>query len=264
MVKKVQLYVNLTKKRALTLSEAVRHQLVSFGYDIIENGDDEPDFVIGFGGDGTLLKWLNTKNYNTSAKYIGVNCGTLGFMQEFSIIDIEKFVADIPQYVEQKLNFVSLELIAKNKKSRYYALNEFNILNSEDKSFRANIEVGNEFLQKYVGTGMIFSTSTGSTAHNISSIGSIMFPNIEAIQMTPSEAIINGKLRCLSKSIVIPKKLVISLRPMVKDKIKLIADGQRIYEGTYETIRVSYSPSYVTILTDPQHTFIRKIREKLI
>lgn len=264
MLKNVQMYVNNAKRNALELSMKVRQELISSGYKIIEDGVQIPDLVIGFGGDGTLLKWLSSRDYDTTAKYIGVNCGTLGFMQDFKVTDAKEFVSNIPNYVEQKLNFVYLELVTEEKISQFYALNEFDILSSEDKTFKTNVKVADEFLENFAGTGLIFCSPTGSTAHNISSIGSVMFPGVEAMQMTPSEAIVNRRLRCLPKSICVPKGISVTLTSINSDKIKIIADGKKIYDGEYIKIRIRYSNSYMIKLTDRKHSFVQTVKEKLI
>lgn len=263
-MKNVQMYVNNTKKNALNLSNKVRQGLISYGYNIIEDDNQMPDLVIGFGGDGTLLKWLSSRDYDTTAKYIGVNCGTLGFMQDFRITDVNEFVNNIPNYIEQRLNFVCLELVTEDKISKHYALNEFDILSSEDKTFKTNVKIASEFLENFAGTGLIFCSPTGSTAHNISSIGSVIFPGVEAIQMTPSEAIVNRELRCLPKSICIPRGITVTLTSTSNNKIKIIADGKKIYDGKYIKMRISYSDSYMTKLTDRKSSFVQTIKEKLI
>lgn len=257
----VKLFVNNSKEKAYSISELVKQELISAGYELT---DTNPDLVIGFGGDGTLLKWLNDKNYHTTSKYIGVNCGTLGFMQDFEIEDVRVFVKNIPNYIEQKIPFLSLEVISCDKKLKFSAINEFNVLNGDDKSLRTDVHVGNEFLETFVGTGLIFSSPTGSTAHNISSIGSIVYPTMEVIQITPQEAIVNSKIRCLPKSICIPKGVNIRLTPQNSDKIKIIADGIRVYHNTFDEINIYYSNEYMIKLTDSKNSFIQKVREKLI
>ncbi len=261
MTKTVQLYVNGSKNNAIIISENIRKALILNGYSI---SDDNPDIVIGFGGDGTLLNFLSDKNYSTTSNYIGVNCGTLGFMQDFDVLDVNDFVKNIPNYIEQKLYFISLRVITDNDILSFKALNEFYLLNNMDKSFRVHIKVNDEFLEDYVGTGMLFSTPTGSTARNLSSIGSIISPGIEAIQMTPSEAIVNSKMRCLPKSICFPRDTTISLTPLNQDEIKILADGKNLFEGTFKKIDISYSNNFIVKLTDLNNNFISKIRKKLI
>lgn len=260
-MKNVQLYVNRTKSDAAFIANNVEEALQENGYTIT---DESPDLVIGFGGDGTLLNWLKSTNYDTKAKYLGVNCGTLGFMQDFDVTNPESFVTNIPYYIEEKLNFVTLELFAENEKKIFNALNEFYILNDNDNSFKAKVMIANGYLEDFIGTGFIFSTPTGSTAHNISSIGSILYPGIEAIIMTPSETIVNSKIHCLPKSICIPRDIKITLFPNDDDKIKIISDGGKIYSGNYSKISIYYSKSYMTKLTNKSSSFTAKIREKLI
>lgn len=261
MIKTVKLYINSSKNKAQLVSEKVKQALIDDGYLIVES---DADLVIGFGGDGTLLKWISENNYNTNAKYIGINCGTLGFMQDFDIIDAKKFVDNIPNYMEKQLRYVEMKLDVENKKYTFYAVNEFNILNNEDKTFRSNVNILDEFLETYVGTGLIFATPTGSTARNISSVGSIMFPEIEAMQMTPIEAIVNSKIHCMPKSICIPKGTEVLLTPSGEKAIKIMADGICVYTGEFNQMVVSFSEKHMTVLTDKKNSFVRKIREKLI
>ena len=129
---------------------------------------------------------------------------------------------------------------------------------------KTNVKVADEFLENFAGTGLIFCSPTGSTAHNISSIGSVMFPGVEAMQMTPSEAIVNRRLRCLPKSICVPKGISVTLTSINNDKIKIIADGKKIYDGEYIKIRIRYSNSYMIKLTDRKNSFVQTIKEKLI
>lgn len=261
----VELYVNDTKPKALKFKNEIEAELKNFGYNLLTDfSEKKPDLTIGLGGDGTLLKWLSQRNYSTKSKYLGINCGTLGFMQDFEAKNISDVISNIPNYVEENLHFVELKLITKDKKKIFLALNEFNILNNHDKSLRINVDIDGESFETFFGTGLLFSTPTGSTAQNISSGGSIMYPSIEAIQMTPSEPIINKKMRCLAKSICIPKNVYINLRPVNKDEIKIIADGRRLHEGTFESIEIHYSNSYLTKLTNLNNTFVTKVREKLI
>lgn len=261
MLNKVKLFVNSSKDKAFLLSELVKKELASNGYEIT---DVNPDIVIGFGGDGTLLRWLNSENYLLESKYIGVNCGTLGFMQDFEIQDVKEFVKNIPNYAEQKIPFISIEIIKGKNKIICNAINDFNTLNGDDKSFRVDVNIGNEFLETFAGTGLIFASPTGSTAHNLSSIGSIVYPTMEVIQITPQEAIVNSKIRCLPKSICIPKGVNISLTPVNDDKIKIISDGIKVYHDTFDKINIYYSDMYMTKLTNPTDNFIQKVREKLI
>ena len=56
MIKRVKLYVNSSKEKAVITAEKVKQALMQHGYEVV---DCDADLVIGFGGDGTLLKWFN-------------------------------------------------------------------------------------------------------------------------------------------------------------------------------------------------------------
>lgn len=260
-MKKVQLYVNSSKEKAKRFSETISKELVKNGYEIVR---DNPDIIIGFGGDGTLLNLLHEKNYDIKARYIGINCGTLGFMQDFEVLDVEAFVKNISSYIQQKIYFLEIEVINGSERKIFNGLNEFNVQSSNDKSFRTRVEIQNEVLEEYIGTGLIFSSPTGSTAQNLSAGGSIIYPELDIIQITPREAIVNREMHCLSKSICIPSNISISLTPNNDDEIKIYSDGIAVYIGKYERINIYYSNSNITKLTDKQNSFVRKIREKLI
>lgn len=261
MKKKIRLYVNDTKFHAIKLSERIKEELIFQGYDIVENN---ADIVIGFGGDGTLLHFLRQMGYETQTRYIGVNCGTLGFLQDFNVKDVKRFVSGIPSYIEHNLRFVAIEIEVFHKKQIYKALNEFRIQDAQDKSFRTSMSIGTEFLENFVGTGLIFSTPTGSTALNLSAGGCIIHPNIEAIQITPREAIANSKMHCLDKSICIPSNFDVTLKSSNNTNIKIYSDGECVYEGPYDNIRIYYSNEGMLKLKDKKDSFIKTIREKLI
>ena len=261
MKKRVQLYVNATKQEAIDLSEKVKAELIQQGYEVVE---DNPELIIGFGGDGTLLHLLREYDYSISASYIGVNCGTLGFLQYFNVTNVEEFVTKIPRYHSQKLSCIQIEINVAGNTYTYKALNEFVIQDNNDKTFRASVNVSGEFLENYVGSGMIFATPTGSTALNLSAGGSIVHPELKCIQITPREAIANSKMHCLAKSICIPSNYDIVLKPNGECNIKIYADGKRVYIGAFDSMSIYYRQDNITVLRDISDSFIKTIREKLI
>lgn len=268
-MKTVEVFVNDTKEKAVVLGKEIKKQLQKAGYKLVTNSSHNTDLTIGLGGDGTLLKWLRDNDCYSSlshTKYIGINCGTLGFLQDFEldIDNIPAFVSNISNYLEERVYFLDLYLETPIGYRIFHALNEFNVLNNHDRSLRTSVKIDDDFLEDFVGTGLLFSTPSGSTAQNISSVGSIIYPGIEAFQMTPSETIINKEVRCLPKSICIPKDIQIKLLPINSDEIKIIADGKKVYDGTYTKICIYYSNLYMTKLISNKNNFVRKIREKLI
>ena len=262
MQKNIELYVNESKKKALSISKKVKESLLKSGYTIVNGTNIAPDIVIGFGGDGTLLKWLNENNYNTKSKYIGINCGTLGFLQDINLDDILNFSQTQKDFIEEKLHFIEINITQNTNTYVYYALNEFDI--SAQKTLRVKVDVNGEWLEMFNGTGMLFCSPTGSTAWNLSSGGCILSPRFEGFQMTPREPILNSKMRCLNRSFCFPKDELVTIYPNDLHKIIVKADNFKVFNGNYSNITVSYSDKFVIKLTDSKYKFITKVREKLI
>lgn len=262
MKEKIFLYVNNTKTAAIPLSKKVKRSLISAGYDVIDDVKDKVDIVIGFGGDGTLISWLSNNNYTNNSKYIGINCGTLGFLQDFDVMDVKEFVDNIQNYVEEHLSFADIIINIDNNVYTYNALNEFVIKRLDDKALRVGVKVSDVLLENYVGTGLIFSTPTGSTARNLSSGGSIVCPGIDSIQMTPIEP--NRFIGALDKSIIFPKEVSITLFSNSNEEVKVLSDGGEVYTGKFDKITISLSDKQLIKLVDKKVNFFKKVGKKLI
>ena len=88
-INKVKLFVNdnnKSRETAKTIEDTLnRHNIP------IVTGDDF-DLGIAVGGDGSFLRMIKDSNFNTDVFYVGVNAGTLGFAQDVSIDEIDKFI----------------------------------------------------------------------------------------------------------------------------------------------------------------------------
>ena len=262
MIKKIELYPNTTKIEAIKLSKEVGEALVNEGYEIVEKS---PDLIIGFGGDGTLLNLLFSRLYNLNSYYLGVNCGTLGFLQDFEIVEnAHDFAKKIKTYTAKEIKLASLKVVDKKDSNTFYALNELYIVSDEEKSIRMEVMVNNDFLESYVGTGLIFSTPTGSTAHSLSAGGAVIYPGMDSLEMTPSEAIVNRKIRCFPRSICFSAENEIILRPSESQKIKIVADGIKVYTGDFDKLVVKIGEKVIYKINNPEKNFCDIFREKIM
>jgi len=113
--------------------------------------------------------------------------------------------------------------------------------------------------------GLIISTSTGSTAYNLSAGGAIVSPSLEIMQLTP----LNSFARSGLKPIVLPIDSEIEvqlLRPRLSAKI--VIDGQytikELQPNTKIRIRKASSYTYFIRLTDKKVNYFRRLRKKII
>lgn len=152
-------------------------------------GDDAQSAqrIVVVGGDGTLIgvaRSLRTKQ----VPLIGVNVGKLGFLAEFSIEDLSR---DFEQAVEDDALITRravLEVQIENGGVRHSspAINDCVIQAGPPyRIIRLGVRLDRAHLSNVAGDGLIISTPSGSTAHNLSAGGPIVQPDVDAMIVTP-------------------------------------------------------------------------------
>lgn len=147
------------------------------------------EFAIVFGGDGTILEAAR-QLCETEVPVIGVNVGKLGFLAEFSLGELEslfgRIIIDRDLLLERRMvlrcRLRRKGLVIVDAKS----VNDVVIAaGSPFNMIELQIEVGGQFLAGCIGDGVIVSTPTGSTAHNLSAGGPILAADLSAVVLTP-------------------------------------------------------------------------------
>ena len=143
----------------------------------------ELDFVFVFGGDGTILRFLDGLS-EFNAAILAFNLGNLGYLTE---CDIDRLSEAIDALFEGRFEIDRRStLCAIIGDERYYALNE--VLLSRGMTMNTlpiAVYLDDQFLQNYVGDGVIAATPTGSTAYSLSAGGPILSPDVSAYLLTP-------------------------------------------------------------------------------
>ena len=139
------------------------------------------DLVMAVGGDGTLLKAFRYTRNNTNLLYVGINTGSLGMLQNVREDQLGTFLQSLINGSNLKVketNILEMIVTFKNQKVlKRFALNEIvirgNTISMDLYSNDVSI-VGNNFK----ASGVIFSTSTGSTGYLKSENGPILMEDI--------------------------------------------------------------------------------------
>ncbi len=144
------------------------------------------DFIISFGGDGTLLNTV-THVGNKNVKILGVNVGKLGFLS-FDVYDVfDKLINDIinNNYTLEKRSLVSLSYRG-NEISENFALNEISVIKKDSSSMiKIHCYIDDKFICTYWSDGLIISTPTGSIGYSLSCGGPILTPDTNNLIITP-------------------------------------------------------------------------------
>jgi len=148
----------------------------------------QADFAVVFGGDGAILSAARYLS-ETEIPVIGVNLGKLGFLAEFSIEELEELFERIivdSSLIEKRM-MLSCSVGADGK-MRYSSTAINDVVISAGPPFNMielQITVRGQKLAGSMSDGVIISTPTGSTAHNLSAGGPILAANLAAIVVTP-------------------------------------------------------------------------------
>ena len=185
------------------------------------------DVAIAIGGDGAFLRMVKDTNFDDSVYYIGINTGTLGFLQEIRPNNLRSFIEALnnDDFKVDNIGVLETKVSTDDSISRYYALNEVVVRELELNALLMDIHVDHVKLETYMGDGVLISTSVGSSAYNTSFRGALVYNTLHTLQIMPIAPINTKAYRNLLNPIVLPEKKHIELYPL-KKTILLTFDGE--------------------------------------
>lgn len=141
------------------------------------------DLVVIFGGDGTVLRFLDGV-HSFNAAILAVNMGNLGYLTECDVTYYREALQSVlnGEYSTDKRFLLSATVENKT----YFALNE--VLLSRGTRLNTlpiSVFLDGEYTQNFCGDGVMVSTPTGSTAYSLSAGGPILSPDVSAYLVTP-------------------------------------------------------------------------------
>lgn len=229
---------------------------------VFEDYNFDVDYVISMGGDGTFLKAASRVGAK-GTPIIGVNMGRLGFLADVLPGEVEaaldSLYAGECQIEEHAVIQVGAEggVLAGNP----FALNDIAVLKRDDASMISiRTQVDGEFLVNYQADGLIVTTSTGSTAYNLSNGGPIIIPQSSSLCLTP---VAPHSLNI--RPVVINDTAEITLDVESRSHNYLVAiDGrsERMTEGTRLVIRKAAHT--IKIVKQRNQRYFSTLREKLM
>ncbi|WP_127784885.1 NAD kinase [Rhodococcus sp. X156] len=149
------------------------------------------ELVLVLGGDGTILRAAELAR-SVGVPVLGINLGRVGFLAEADPDDLETAldaVVSRSYRVEERMTLDAAVIVEGVVVSRSWALNEASV----EKTTRGGIldvvlEVDDRPVSGFGCDGVLFSTPTGSTAYAFSAGGPVMWPDVEALLVVPSNA----------------------------------------------------------------------------
>ena len=235
MIKNIKLFVNQNDK-SIETAELIRKKLINNNFVIDE---ENYELAIAIGGDGSFLRMVKENDFDSNIYYIGINSGTLGFMQEVKVDEIDKFIFELKnkKYKVDNVGIQETTINSNNESSKFYSLNEIVIRDKNLKVVKLDINIDNDLLESFMGDGILISTSSGSTAHNLSYGGSIVYPTFTSLQITPMGPINSKSYKSLINSVIIPDKKEINLIPKLGYRNLIVTvDGENNVYNNVDSI----------------------------
>ncbi len=156
-----------------------------------DNAAKGVDLVFVLGGDGTLLRAAELAR-PAGVPVLGVNLGRVGFLAEADSDDLDvavRRVLDGKFHVDERM---TLEVVATHdgeEIARTWALNEASVeKSSRERILDVLIEVDGRPVSAFGCDGVLCATPTGSTAYAFSAGGPVIWPDVQAMLVVPSNA----------------------------------------------------------------------------
>lgn len=178
--------VNRNRQEAIDAESKIKSLLT--GFEFVEDADAE--IVIVLGGDGTILRGAVVAR-RLGVPLLGVNLGRVGFLAE-----VEKSSYDeIAQAIINKTYVIEPRLILEYEIERDgkvtasgWALNEVTIECEKGTMIELLLQIDGRPISSWWADGLIVATPTGSTAYAFSVGGPIIWPQTDALVVTPIAA----------------------------------------------------------------------------
>ncbi len=190
---------------------------------------DDVEIVVVLGGDGTILRAAEMAR-NHTVPLLGVNLGHIGFLAEFEREDLAEAVDRLARRefnVEERMT-IDIEIsVGGEVVERCWALNEA-ALEKDDRGRMIEVvtEVDGRPVASFGSDGVVLATPTGSTAYSFSAGGPVVWPEVEALLLTPIAAhTLFARPLVVAPTSVLAVELVERSFPAV-----LWCDGRRLIE----------------------------------
>ncbi|MGA1824490.1 MAG: NAD(+)/NADH kinase [bacterium] len=224
---------------------------------------DYVDIILLLGGDGTLLRAAHSIKSSHNIPILGINLGSLGFLTEVTVEEM----------------FPTLDYILKNGFSLDERMTlEASVYEDGKKTLKSNalndivIDKGNRniliklcahiddiWVNTFLCDGIIIATPTGSTAYSLSAGGSIVYPDLKCILMTPICPHI-----LTNRPIIIPDSAHIELSIQSKGENAFLSiDGQlKTQLSIANRIIITKSEKVIKLIRAPDRSYYQILRAK--
>ncbi|WP_405139466.1 NAD kinase [Nocardia sp. NBC_01388] len=169
-------------------------EAVGYPVRIMPHGPDAGvgcEMVLALGGDGTFLRAAELAR-DASVPVLGINLGRIGFLTEAEAEHLDEALSQVVRRdytLEQRMTIDVSVRVDDVIVERGWALNEASIENAARMGvLELVLEVDGRPVSAFGCDGVLIATPTGSTAYAFSAGGPVVWPELEALLVIPSNA----------------------------------------------------------------------------
>ena len=225
----------------------------------------ETDLIFVFGGDGTVLRALDSY-VSCDIPMLGVNLGRMGFLLETETQDIAEALDRLKagKYRIERRMMLRIEGECGGKKILAYATNEVSISRGlSQRMIALDAYVGDMLVDHYIADGLVLSSPTGSTAYSLSAGGPIIAPDVHCFLLNPicPHTLTARPIVLSSKERV---RLKINMKEM-REGIQLSVDGQAVCEmrNMEEIMVIRSEHDALLIRFEEERNYFSLLKDKL-
>lgn len=268
-------YIGIVAKNPKNCLKFVKH-FESLGYEILflektinkfENLhkiDEEKTLILSIGGDGTLISTCReiAKNGFKNLNVLGVYDGTLGFLTDVEINNLNEFFNDFLKGKYEIKKPLMLEISLKNSKNeiKLIAFNDLVLSRSAVLSMsKVDAYLDDEYFNTYYGDGVIVSSPVGSTAYNMSANGPIIYPMSKVFCITPICA-----HSLTQRPLVLPAEYKLKFKNAGNSKVSIIIDGQNAFDmSKFDEVVVRLGDTHANLIRHLNANYFEVLKNKL-
>ncbi|MBP3398536.1 MAG: NAD(+)/NADH kinase [Erysipelotrichaceae bacterium] len=244
-------------ENSLNIKDKIETRLSKAGY--LYN-EEEPETIFVVGGDGTFLKAIHQyAEQLNEIQFIGIHTGTLGFMCDYQIEDVDELLEMFIHQQPRIFNYSVLQVELENLNKTIYAFNEIRIENIIN-TLTMDLWINDEYFEKFKGTGICLCTQIGSTAVNRSLGGAVIQHGLPLLELSEIAGVHHWKHRSLRSSLILKEDAVIRVKPETFNNTFLCYDHESMQLDHCTGCTIKNSPYQVRIARYKQYSYLKRLK----
>lgn len=265
-VRKVFIYGSDTESTAAFMPRLTA-ALDSSGITVSDVPGDDVDMIIVVGGDGTFLRLLRDWNF-PRIPIAGINTGHLGFFMEYMPAELDLFISDMLSgnySIHRHRPLQASVTHSGGKKDVYKGVNDVVIRKNASSIVHLDLSIGQNFIERFSGDGLLISTPAGSTSYNYSVGGGIVDPRVSVIQVSPIAPMNTTSYRSFTSDVILPPDMTVKIEPEHRGSSGVvIVDGAEYWYDHLESISVSLISDEIFLVRKTDYSYWNWVAQKFI